>query len=122
MPPPSQGLKDSNAAAFWPHGDQVLNHVLAAAQDPAVSVAVLEVPHGRGRACAEALLWFVGFGWHCVPKSALSLTHDLLCVLSMDTWWNFGHELKKEIVVCGLRDREALIRRHAGGRENQGGP
>ena len=30
------------------------------------------------------------------PKSALSLTHDLLCVLSMDTWWNFGHELKKK--------------------------
>ena len=29
------------------------------------------------------------------PKLALSLTHDLLCVLSMDTWWNFGHELKK---------------------------
>ena len=27
------------------------------------------------------------------PKLALSLTHDLLCVLSMDTWWNFGHEL-----------------------------
>ena len=27
---------------------------------------------------------------------ALSLTHDLLCVLSMDTWWNFGHELKKK--------------------------
>ena len=30
------------------------------------------------------------------PKPALSLTHDLLCVLSMDTWWNFGHELKKK--------------------------
>ena len=30
------------------------------------------------------------------PKRALSLTHDPLCVLSMDTWWNFGHELKKK--------------------------
>ena len=29
------------------------------------------------------------------PKPALSLIHDLLRVLSMDTWWNFGHELKK---------------------------
>ena len=29
------------------------------------------------------------------PKLALSLTHDLLCVLYMATWWNFGHELKK---------------------------
>ena len=28
-------------------------------------------------------------------KGAPSLTHDLLRVLSMDTWWNFGHELKK---------------------------
>ena len=26
---------------------------------------------------------------------ALLLIHDVLCVLSMDTWWNFGHELKK---------------------------
>ena len=26
------------------------------------------------------------------PKLALSLTHDRLCVLSIDTWWNFGHE------------------------------
>ena len=26
------------------------------------------------------------------PKPALSLTHDML---SMDTWWNFGHKLKK---------------------------
>ena len=30
------------------------------------------------------------------PKPALSLTHDLLCVLSMDTWWNFGHGFKKK--------------------------
>ena len=30
------------------------------------------------------------------PKPALSLTHDLLCVLSMDTWWNFGYEFKKK--------------------------
>ena len=30
------------------------------------------------------------------PKLAVSLTHDVLCVLSMDTWWNFGHELKKK--------------------------
>ena len=29
------------------------------------------------------------------PTLALSLTHNVLCVLSMDTWWNFGHELKK---------------------------
>ena len=28
-----------------------------------------------------------------IPKPpALSLTHDLLRVLSLDTWWNFGHE------------------------------
>ena len=26
------------------------------------------------------------------PQPALSLTHDLLRVLAMDTWWNFGHE------------------------------
>ena len=25
-------------------------------------------------------------------SSALSLTHDLLCVLSLDTRWNFVHE------------------------------
>ena len=30
-------------------------------------------------------------------KPAVSLTHDLLCVLSLDTWWNFGHELEKKI-------------------------
>ena len=30
------------------------------------------------------------------PKPALSLTHDLLRVLSMDTCWNFGHELGKK--------------------------
>ena len=29
------------------------------------------------------------------PKPALSLTHDLLRALSMDTWWNFGHEVTK---------------------------
>ena len=30
------------------------------------------------------------------PRPALSLTHDPLCVLSMDIWWTFGHELKKQ--------------------------
>ena len=32
-------------------------------------------------------------------KPALSLTHDLLCVLLLDTWWNFGHKFKKMYVV-----------------------
>ena len=31
------------------------------------------------------------------PKRALSLTHDLLRVLSMDTWWNFSHKLRKKL-------------------------
>ena len=31
------------------------------------------------------------------PRPALLLTHDLLRVLSMDTWWTFGHELKQNI-------------------------
>ena len=36
------------------------------------------------------------------PKPALSLT--LLNVLSMDTWWNFGRELKKkDISICHAR-------------------
>ena len=39
-----------------------------------------------------------------VPKSALSLTHDLLRVLSMDTWWNFGHELKKFFLIDVRRE------------------
>ena len=30
----------------------------------------------------------------------MSLTHDLLGVLSMATWWNLGHELKK--IVSGI--------------------
>ena len=37
------------------------------------------------------------------PETGLSLTHDLLRVLSMDTWWNFGHEIKQEfwrILMC----------------------
>ena len=38
------------------------------------------------------------------PK-ALSLTHDLLCVLSMDTWWNFRHELKKKASMVCLSPR-----------------
>ena len=29
------------------------------------------------------------------PKPALSLTHDLLRVLLMDTCWDFSHKLKK---------------------------
>ena len=35
------------------------------------------------------------------PKLALSLTHDLLRVLLMDTWWNFGHEFKKRFAPFG---------------------
>ena len=31
------------------------------------------------------------------PKPALSLTLDLLRVLSTHTWWNFGHDLKRKI-------------------------
>ena len=31
-----------------------------------------------------------------LEREELSLTHDLLCVLWMDTSWNFGHELKKK--------------------------
>ena len=27
-------------------------------------------------------------------------TRDLLCVLSMDTWWNFSHEFKKNQGCC----------------------
>ena len=34
------------------------------------------------------------------PKLALSLTHDLLRVLSMDTWWKFGHELEKKALLA----------------------
>ena len=30
-------------------------------------------------------------------KPALSLNHDLLGVLSMDTWWNFGHKLREKL-------------------------
>ena len=30
------------------------------------------------------------------------LTDDLLCVLSMDTWWNFVQELKKMPIISLL--------------------
>ena len=33
------------------------------------------------------------------PKQALSLTHDLQRVLSMDTWWNCGHQVHTAMVV-----------------------
>ena len=37
------------------------------------------------------------------PKPDLSQTHNLLRVLSMDTWWNFGHELKKRQDAWGIQ-------------------
>ena len=33
-------------------------------------------------------------------KPALSLTHDLLRVLSMDAWWTSGYELKQKKLHC----------------------
>ena len=43
------------------------------------------------------------------PQPALSLTHDLLRVLSMDTWWTFGHGLKKKKAVRGLCIRGVVL-------------
>ena len=43
------------------------------------------------------------------PLDNGSLTHDLLCVLSMDTWWNFGHELKKNGSGPGSKLRVPLV-------------
>ena len=34
-----------------------------------------------------------------IPHPKPALTHDLLRVLSVDTWWNFGHESKKRHCV-----------------------
>ena len=42
------------------------------------------------------------------PKPSLCLTHDLLRVLSMDTWWNFGHELKKKSCGTALRLEDSV--------------
>ena len=54
----------------------------------------------------------VGIG-HTHPTLALSLTHDLLRALLMDTWWNFGHELKQEKEQHTISLKNALTTKRA---------
>ena len=35
--------------------------------------------------------------WEPDPHPKRALSHDLLRVLSMDTWWNFSHKLRKKL-------------------------